>query len=75
MAVKPTDLERALHELIDALDRRVPHMERVGEASIASDAARLRAAAVKRLEELGERERPNTASDTPSDIVAAERDD
>ena len=71
MAVKPTDLERALHELIDALDRRVPHMERVGEASIASDAARLRAAAVKRLEELGERERPNT----PSDIVAAERDD
>jgi hypothetical protein len=75
MAVKPTDLERALHELIDALDRRVPHMERVGEASIASDAARLRAAAVKRLEELGERERPNTASDTPSDIVAAESDD
>jgi len=50
-------------------------MERVGEASIASDAARLRAAAVKRLEELGERERPNTASDTPSDIVAAESDD
>jgi len=75
MAVKPTDLERALHELIDALDRRVPHMERVGEASIASDAARLRAAAVKRLEELGERERPNTPSDSPSDIVAAERDD
>ena len=75
MAVKQTDLERALHELIDALDRRVPHMERVGEASIASDAARLRAAAVKRLEELGERERPNTASDTPSDIVAAESDD
>ena len=71
MAVKQTDLERALHELIDALDRRVPHMERAGESSIASDAARLRAAAVKRLEELGDIAPRNT----PSDGAVVDRDD
>lgn len=36
------DLER----LIDALDRRVPRLERVGEAQIAQDAADLRQRAV-----------------------------
>lgn len=38
-----TDLER----LIEALDRRVPRLERLGEAQIARDAADLRARAVE----------------------------
>lgn len=42
----------ALGELIDALDRRVPHVERVGEMRIAREAAALREAAVTRIEEL-----------------------
>ena len=44
-----TDQLRALEELIEALDRRVPHVERVGEAKIADDARQLRAAASKRI--------------------------
>ena len=47
---------RELHELIAALDRRVPHVERVGEVSIARAAAALRLEALRRIEEL-ERER------------------
>lgn len=43
---------RKLHELIAALDRRVPQVERLGEVSIARAAAELRAEAVKRIEEL-----------------------
>jgi hypothetical protein len=43
---------RELHELIDALDRRVPHVERVGEIAIARAAAALREEAVKRVEAL-----------------------
>jgi hypothetical protein len=35
-----------LHRLIEALDRRVPRLERVGEAKIANDAAELRERAV-----------------------------
>ena len=35
-----------LYELIEALDRRVPHVERCGEAQIAHDAADLRERAV-----------------------------
>ena len=35
-----------LYRLIEALDRRVPHMERNGEAQIAHDAADLRERAV-----------------------------
>ena len=45
-------LARELEELIAALDRRVPRVERAGEAAIARDAARLRAKAVRRLAEL-----------------------
>jgi hypothetical protein len=45
---------RELLELIAALDRRVPHIQRAGEASIARDAAALKARALKRLAELGE---------------------
>ena len=47
-----TTLIATLRELIEALDERVPHVERAGEAKIAKDAAELRAAAVKRIEEL-----------------------
>ena len=48
----PPQLARELKDLITALDRRVPHVERAGEASIARDAAALRAKAMKRLTEL-----------------------
>ena len=43
---------RDLLELIEALDRRVPQIQRAGEASIARDAAALKARALKRIEEL-----------------------
>jgi hypothetical protein len=43
---------RILHELIAALDSRLPHVERTGEAAIAQDAARLRARALERIAEL-----------------------
>lgn len=51
MAVDP-DLLRELRELVEALDRRVPRVERAGESAIARDAAVLRATAVNRLHEL-----------------------
>jgi hypothetical protein len=54
MAVAPKDLARELHELIAALDRRVPRVEQAGEAGIARDAAALREKAVQRLRELDE---------------------
>jgi hypothetical protein len=43
MAVNAAELTRELEELIVALDRRVPRVERAGEAPIARDAAALRA--------------------------------
>lgn len=43
---------RELRELIAALDRRVPQVQRLGELSIARAAADLREAAVKRIEQL-----------------------
>jgi hypothetical protein len=54
MAVEETDLARELLELIEALDRRVPRVERAGEAGIARDAAALREKAIRRLRELEE---------------------
>ena len=50
-----SDQMRALQELIEALDRRVPHVERAGEATIAADARRLRAAADERIALLRDR--------------------
>lgn len=41
-----------LNELVGALDRRVPHVGRVGEIGIARAAAALRNEALKRIEEL-----------------------
>ncbi len=43
---------RHLRQLIDALNRRVPHIERAGEAKIARDAADLMDKALKRLKAL-----------------------
>jgi hypothetical protein len=43
---------RELREFVAALDRRVPQVERVGEADIARDAAALRTRAIRRIEEL-----------------------
>lgn len=43
---------RELQELILALDRRVPQVQRAGEASIAHDAAALKARALQRIAEL-----------------------
>ena len=69
-------LMRELHELIAALDRRVPRVERAGEASIARDAAALRAKAVTRLAELTAEASPDsTVSDSsqPKQEAAGER--
>jgi hypothetical protein len=41
-----------LRELIAAIDRRVPDIERVGEIAIARDAAALREKALARIAEL-----------------------
>lgn len=43
---------RELEELIAAIDRRMPRIDRAGEADIAREAAVLRAKAVARLAEL-----------------------
>ena len=43
---------KTLKELIAALDRRLPHVERLGEAAIADEAAALKARALERIEEL-----------------------
>ena len=42
----------ALREIIDALDRRVPQIERAGEIRIARDALALRREALERIDEL-----------------------
>jgi hypothetical protein len=42
----------ALHKLVDALDRQVPNVERLGEARIARDAWVLREEVVNRIHEL-----------------------
>ncbi len=43
---------RELYELIAALDRRVPQVQRAGEASIAHAAAGLRVQALQRIADL-----------------------
>ena len=47
-----TRARRHLRELIAALDRRVPHVERVGEVDIARAATELRKKAMRRLASL-----------------------
>ena len=41
-----------LRELVAALDRRVPHLDRKGERDIARDAAALKEEAMKRIREI-----------------------
>ena len=41
-----------LYDLIEALDRRVPRLERIGEAQIAHDAAELRERAVSLIQRI-----------------------
>lgn len=48
----PTEQVQLLRELIEALDRRVPQIERTGEIQIARDAAELKEKALKRIAEL-----------------------
>lgn len=45
----PTEQIHILRELIEALDRRVPQIERTGEVQIARDAASLREKALRRI--------------------------
>ena len=62
MAVTRVQAVRELRELIAALDRRVPQVQRAGEEAIARDAATLRARAVTRIDELeSESSSPETA--------------
>jgi hypothetical protein len=42
-----------LHELIDALDRRAPRIDSLGEVQIARDAAALKKKALERIADLG----------------------
>jgi hypothetical protein len=42
-------LIRELRQLVEALDRRVPHIDRAGEITIARESAELRARAVQRI--------------------------
>ena len=51
-AITRAELVEELRELIAALDRRVPQVERAGEVSIAREAAALKARALKRIEDL-----------------------
>ena len=57
-----------LLELVAALDRRVPRLEREGERDIARDAQGLRRAALKRIAEL-ERSLPARAIGTVRDTA------
>ena len=52
MAMSRSHAVGELLELIAALDRRVPQAQRAGEASIARDAAALKARALNRINEL-----------------------
>ena len=47
-----TDTVAQLRELITAIDRRLPQVQRTGEASIANAAVRLRIEAEKRISEI-----------------------
>ena len=62
MEVTPEEVVRELRELIEALDRRVPRVEQVGEDAIARDAATLRATAVNRLAEITSQQTPAEAA-------------
>ena len=53
MSTRPNEtLIEDLRELVAALDRRVPRLEREGERAIARDAARLKNEALRRIADL-----------------------
>ena len=71
---------RELLELIAALDRRVPQVQRAGEASIARDAAALKGRALKRIESSNAHHRPPRRrecrrSDERGDRLGPDRED
>jgi hypothetical protein len=47
-----SELVRRLRELVEALDQRVPHVDRLGEAAIALDAVSLGDQALRRIAQL-----------------------
>jgi len=49
---KSREMLADLYQLVEALDRRVPHIERLGEAQIAHDAADLRERAVSLIQRI-----------------------
>lgn len=53
------ELLGALREIVLALDRRIPHVERANEPEIAADAKRLRDAALHRIASLHRRDQRN----------------
>ena len=59
-AASPAQTVRELRELIAALDRRVPHVERLGEISIARAASALKLEALTRIEELERQPSPSS---------------
>ena len=64
MAVNGTELAQTLHDLIAALDRRVPRIADAGEAAIARDAAALRKKAVQRLGDLAAAAAPSVTKNS-----------
>jgi hypothetical protein len=67
MAITLAVLTRRLRELIAALDRRAPRVERPAESAIARDAAVLRARAVNRLAEIAD-DRTSAPVDPPDRV-------
>jgi hypothetical protein len=61
-----TTLIDDLHELIAALDRRAPRLERDGEVAIARDAAALKDAALRRIAELEHEEQATSIPMQPA---------
>jgi hypothetical protein len=61
-AIRGSDLLVALQELVEALDKRRPHLERAGEAQILVDARRLRVSAIKRIAFLREHDADRISS-------------
>jgi hypothetical protein len=59
-------LVQHLRDLIEALDRRVPHVERAGEVTIAREASELRTLAVRRVAELEAEEGAADSSKGPT---------
>jgi len=66
-----TAMSAALHELIEALDRRVPAITRAGEARIREQAAELRAEATLRILAIAEAdaEAERRARTDPADVL------